>query len=66
MQSDDTNDDYDNPLTPEEEAVSDSAWQAYLRGGPEHAKDLGESLDAVREALLGRRAVQAAPTDVRR
>ena len=51
MQSDDKND-YDDPLTAEEEAESESAWQAYLRGDPERAKDAGESLDAVREALL--------------
>ena len=51
VQSDDT-DDCDDPLTPEEEAESESAWQAYLRGD-----DAGESLDAIREALLaGRRA----------
>ncbi len=61
MQSDDTNDDYDNPLTPEEEAESESAWPAYLRGD-----DAGESLDAVREAMLVRRSARAAATDVRR
>ena len=54
MQSDDKHD-YDDPLTLDEQAESESAWQAYLRGGPERAKDVGESLDAVREALLGRR-----------
>ena len=65
MQSDDKHD-YDDPLTLEEQAESESAWQAYLRGGPERAKDVGESLDAVREALLVRRSAQAAVTDVRR
>ncbi len=60
MQSDDTNE-HDGPLTPEEAAESESAWQAYLCGN-----DAGESLDAVRKALLGRRCAQAAATDVRR
>jgi hypothetical protein len=61
MQSDDKGDDYDDPLTAEEEAESESAWQAYLRGD-----DAGESLDAFRETLLVRRSARAAATDVRR
>jgi hypothetical protein len=65
MQSDDKNA-HDDPLTPEEAAESESAWQAYVRGGPERAKDVDESLDAVGEALLVGRSAQAAATDVRR
>jgi hypothetical protein len=60
MQSDDANDAYDDPLTSEEEAESESAWQSYLRGD-----DPGESLDAVREALLVRRSARAAATHLR-
>ena len=47
LERSDGQDDYDDPLTPEEAAESEEAWQAYLRG-----EDRGESLDAVREALL--------------
>ncbi len=39
--------DFDEPLTPEEETESEAAWQAYLRG-----EDRGESLETVRGELV--------------
>ncbi len=42
---------YDEPLTPEEAAASEAAWQAYLEG-----HDPGESLEEVmRQLSAGRR-----------
>jgi hypothetical protein len=38
---------YDDPLTPEEAAESDSAWEDYVAG-----RDRGEPLQKVREDLL--------------
>ena len=43
----DEDDQYDDPLTPEEAVESESAWQAYVSG-----EDKGEPLEVVREALL--------------
>ncbi len=43
----DGQEEFDAPLTPEEQAESEAAWQGYLRG-----EDPGEPLEAVREAVL--------------